>query len=473
MTQLLRPLARLVSRLTGLNRRHFKIPYAWIPYHLYDDGTAWTPLTVTLELTYLCNLRCQMCSLVEGGMVTKQGQRQNPELREPDGSVRREVSTEEYLDIIRQIGRAGVKNVTLTGGEPTLRRDITALVAALKKYPIHVSMISNGSGKPEVYRELIDLGLDSITISVDGTREVHDHVRGREGSFDRAVRAIKTIIDAKKAGAANRPWLEVSCAISALNQHDIENLVDWFQTYDLDMLNLGYLHFSTAERQAATERVVDGPVMHLKKPELPDRIVNVDTLPLAARVARIKAERAGRAVPVKFMPDLDADQIHGQYTDPLFVYANKCFHPWLATRIDPWGQMYPCWIDIRLGDVRERGFLELWNGELYRKFRRAVREKKLLPKCTTCCALTDKTWSSVPTLKRGLLRRGSQIDRKPMLTGSSEPAPASAASDCSLPVTDLEFGPYRDEPPAGPSGPSVGGPVTVPSRRSLPLVGSR
>src|SRR5262245_40899834 len=254
MTAFLRRLARFARRLTGLKSQHLKIPYAWIPYHLYDDGSAWAPLTVTMELTYLCNLRCKMCSLVEGGMVTKKGQRENPELREPDGSLRREVSPAEYLDIIRQMGEVGVKAITLTGGEPTLRRDIVELVAAIKKYPIYLSMISNGSGKPEVYRELIDLGLDSITISVDGTREVHDHVRGRDGSFDRALRAVETIIAAKKASPANRPWLEVSCAISALNQHDVENLVDWFQSYDLDMLNLGYLHFSTPERQRDTEK---------------------------------------------------------------------------------------------------------------------------------------------------------------------------------------------------------------------------
>ena len=71
-------------------------------------------------------------------MVTKAGQRQHPELREPDGSLRREVSTEEYLRLIGQIGEAGVRSVTLTGGEPTIRRDITTLVAALKRYPIRV-----------------------------------------------------------------------------------------------------------------------------------------------------------------------------------------------------------------------------------------------------------------------------------------------------------------------------------------------
>jgi MoaA/NifB/PqqE/SkfB family radical SAM enzyme len=436
MTSFLRPLARFVRRLTGLKAQHLKIPYAWVPYHLYDDGTAWAPLTVTMELTYLCNLRCQMCSLVEGGMVTKQGQKQNPELREPDGTLRREVSTKEYLEIIRQMGEAGVKAVTLTGGEPTLRKDIAELVAAIKKYPIHLSMISNGSGKPDTYRRLIDLGLDSLTISVDGTRDVHDRVRGRAGSFDRAVEAVRAVIEKKKADPANRPWLEVSCAISALNQDDIENLVDWFQCYDLDMLNLGYLHFSTEERQRDTEREVGGSVMHLKRPELSHAVVNADTAALAARVERIKAARADRRVPVKFMPDLDSDQIHKQYTDPLFVYANKCFHPWLATRIDPWGQMYPCWIDIRLGDVREHGLMGLWNGPEYKRFRRLVREKKLLPKCTTCCALNDSSWSKVPTLARGLLRRGAR----------NEPTP----------------------PPAAPPGPEAG--AVTSGRRSLTVV---
>ena len=99
---------RLLCRITGLTARQLTLPYAWIPYHLYQDGSAWRPLSVTLELTYLCNLRCQMCSMVKGNLVTRSGQRRNPELREPDGSLRKEISTEEYLDIIRQIGRAGV-----------------------------------------------------------------------------------------------------------------------------------------------------------------------------------------------------------------------------------------------------------------------------------------------------------------------------------------------------------------------------
>jgi radical SAM protein with 4Fe4S-binding SPASM domain len=413
MKSRLRSLVRAIRRITGLKPQHLKIPYAWIPYHLFDDGHAWAPLSVTLELTYLCNLRCRMCSLVEGGMVTKQGQLQHPELRDESGLPKREVTREEYLRIIHEIGEAGVKAVTLTGGEPTLRKDLVDLVAALKQYPIHVTIVSNGSGKPDTYRRLIEAGLDSLTISVDGTRGVHDSVRGREGSFDRAMEAIRTVVEMKKRNPANRPWLEVSCAISALNQHDIENLVDAFQCSEVDMLNLGHLHFSTAERQRATEDQVEGRVMHLKRPELADEVVNVDTAALVERIERIKAARAGRRVPVKFLPELDSDGIRRQYTDPSFMNADKCFHPWLATRIDPWGSMYPCWIDVRLGDVREHGFLKLWNGPEYKRFRRLVREKKLLPKCSTCPALCESSWSKVPTLRRGFFGRGSHHEPPP------------------------------------------------------------
>ena len=179
--------------------------------------------------------------------------------------------------------------MTLTGGEPTLRRDITTLVAAVKSYPIHLSLISNGLGKPELYRELIRLGLDSRTISVDGP-PVHDHIRGAEGSFDRTMAAIQAVIAEKKAGGLRRPWLAVSSTISALNQDEVENLARWFQDYDIDTLNFGYLHFSTPGRQRATEGQVDGPVSHLKDHELPDRIRDVDSTALAARIARIKAE---------------------------------------------------------------------------------------------------------------------------------------------------------------------------------------
>jgi MoaA/NifB/PqqE/SkfB family radical SAM enzyme len=401
-TQLIRAIYRKAQSVTRLTEKQMLTPYYWIPYHLYGSGKAWRPLFVTLELTYICNLKCQMCSLVSGEMVTKAGQKKNPELLEPDGSLRREVSTEEYLDLIGQMSKAGVKAVKFTGGEPALRKDILTLAEAVKKGGMHFSMISNGSAKPEIYKELVRLGLDSITISVDGTEHVHDHVRGMIGSFAKTQVAIATLIGERKAKGQTKPRITVSCAISALNQRDINNLVDLLKDSEIDDLNFGYLHFSTEQRDMLTAQEVQqvsSSAAHLKKAELPDPVLNVDTADLARRVAEIKAQRNGHKPHVQFSPDLSAEEIKLQYTDEMFAFANKCFYAWYATRIDPWGQMYPCWIDLRLGDVRKTSFEELWNGEAYRGFRRMIRSKKLVPKCTTCCVLNDKYWSKVPTFR--------------------------------------------------------------------------
>lgn len=398
-TQLIKTIYRKAQALTKLSEKEMLTPYYWIPYHLYGSGKAWRPLFVTLELTYICNLRCQMCSLVTGEMVTKAGQKKNLELIEPDGSLRAEVTTDQYLDLIRQMSKAGVKAVKFTGGEPALRKDVLVLAEAVKKGGMHFSMISNGSAKPQVYKELVRLGLDSITISVDGTEHVHDEVRGMIGSFARTQIALETLLGEKKAKGSTKPRITVSCAVSALNQHDLPNLVELFRNSDIDDLNFGYLHFSTEHRDKLTAEQVPNAVMHLKKPELPDPVLAVDTAELARQVAEIKAMKAGVKPRVQFSPDLSAEEIKLQYTDEMFTYANKCFYAWYATRVDPWGQMYPCWIDVRVGDVRKTSFQELWNGAKYREFRRLIRNKKLVPKCTTCCVLNDKYWSKVPTFR--------------------------------------------------------------------------
>ncbi|MFQ5766801.1 MAG: radical SAM protein [Acidobacteriota bacterium] len=399
---IIRSVYRSIRKVTGLTEKQMLTPYYWIPYHLYGSGKAWRPLFVTLELTYLCNLRCQMCSLVVGEMVTKAGQKTNPDLMNGDGNLRREVNTAEYLHLVEEMTAGGVKAVQITGGEPLLRKDTLVIAEAIKKKGMHLSLIHNGWARPDVYGELVRIGLDSITVSVDGTRAVHDKVRGVKGSFDHTHEAIEHLLREKKIQGKSSPKITVSCAISALNQHDITNLVDLFEDSEVDDMNLGYLHFSTAKRNEKTEAKMNGQdqILHLKNPELPDPVLHVDTQALAQRIARIKAEKGKRKLPITFSPDLSAEEIKLQYTDEWFTFSNKCFYAWYATRIDPWGQMYPCWIDIRLGDVREHTFMELWNGQGYRGFRRLIRKEKLVPKCTTCCVLNDRYWSKLPTFRR-------------------------------------------------------------------------
>ena len=71
-------------------------------------------------------------------------------MREQVGSLRREISTQEYLTLIADLGKAGVKRVAFTGGEPALRADVVSLAEAVKKEGIAPNMTTNATGTTDV-----------------------------------------------------------------------------------------------------------------------------------------------------------------------------------------------------------------------------------------------------------------------------------------------------------------------------------
>jgi radical SAM enzyme (rSAM/lipoprotein system) len=86
--------------------------------------------------------------------------------------------------------------INVTGGEPLMRADLERCGRMMydKGYPW--GMVSNGFALTEKrYLGLLSSGLRAMTISLDGLGETHEWMRGRKGSFERAARAIKMVID--------------------------------------------------------------------------------------------------------------------------------------------------------------------------------------------------------------------------------------------------------------------------------------
>lgn len=130
------------------------------------------PLTCVWEVTMGCNMRCGHC----GSSCT------NPL---PD-----ELTTAEALDLCDQLADLGLRWITLSGGEPLTRNDITDLVERLSKHGIAVNIITNGwLMKEDTAKRLKDNGISTIAISIDGTREIHNTIR-KEGAFEQAEQAF-------------------------------------------------------------------------------------------------------------------------------------------------------------------------------------------------------------------------------------------------------------------------------------------
>lgn len=143
-----------------------------------------SPICLTWELTYACNLSCIHCLSSSG--------RRDP----------RELTTEQCKSIIDELERMQVFYVNIGGGEPTVRPDFWELVDYANDHHVGVKFSTNGVRiSPEVARKLAASDYVDVQISLDGaTAEVNDAVRG-PGSYDMALTALQNLADAGFADA--------------------------------------------------------------------------------------------------------------------------------------------------------------------------------------------------------------------------------------------------------------------------------
>ena len=176
-----------------------------------------TPRTVDIEITARCNLRCRYCYFF-----------QNPDVEY------RDLPTDEWLAFFDELGSLGVMDVTLAGGEPFLRDDLPALLEGVVRNRMRFSLLSNGSLIDDKIAAFLagTRRCDHVQVSVDGSRaEIHDACRG-DGSFDGAIRGIRTL-------QRHRVNVAVRLTIHRHNVHDLENIAR------LLLEDLGLPSFST------------------------------------------------------------------------------------------------------------------------------------------------------------------------------------------------------------------------------------
>lgn len=169
-------------RLNGRKRRHVLQQLFW-------------------ECTLRCNLNCRHC----GSDC------------HVDASLS-DMPLEEFLPVLDEVAKVSYPSDTLiitTGGEPLVRKDIVECGRQITKRGFLWGMVSNGILLTEdKLHELVDAGLRTIAISLDGFEDEHNWMRGNNQSFDRAVKAIKALT------RSNITWDVITC----VNQRNFSNL---------------------------------------------------------------------------------------------------------------------------------------------------------------------------------------------------------------------------------------------------------
>jgi SynChlorMet cassette radical SAM/SPASM protein ScmE len=207
-----------------------------------------TPRSLDLEITARCNLRCRYCFFFH-----------NPAVQYED------LPAAEWLQFLDELGGLGVMDLTLSGGEALLRPDIRRLISAIVKNRMRFQILSNGALIGDALAAFLAQTerCNFIQISIDGASpEVHDSFRG-DGSFDGAVRGIRTLLRHEVKAA-------VRVTIHRRNVGDLENIarllldelgLPAFSTNSAGYLGSCRLHaedilLTTAERQQAMETLL-------------------------------------------------------------------------------------------------------------------------------------------------------------------------------------------------------------------------
>lgn len=135
------------------------------------------PLWLLAELTYRCPLHCVFCY--------------NP--LDYAGN-RNELSTEQWIDVMRQARQLGAAQLGFSGGEPLMRDDLEELIGEGRRLGYYTNLITSGIGLTEArLARMKELGLDHIQLSFqDSTKEMNDFLSSTK-TFDLKSRVAKLI----------------------------------------------------------------------------------------------------------------------------------------------------------------------------------------------------------------------------------------------------------------------------------------
>ncbi len=175
-----------------------------------------TPRTLDIEITARCNLRCRYCYFFN-----------NPAIEY------RDLPTDEWLKFFDELGLLGVMNLTLSGGEPFIREDLPVLLEGIVRNRMRFSFLSNGALiGDDIAAFIARTGrCKYVQVSVDGScAKIHDSCRG-QGSFDGAIRGIRTL-------QRHRISVAVRVTIHRNNVHDLESIAH-FLLDELGLPNFG------------------------------------------------------------------------------------------------------------------------------------------------------------------------------------------------------------------------------------------
>ncbi|KAF4958145.1 hypothetical protein FSARC_11094 [Fusarium sarcochroum] len=178
-----------------------------------------------------CNLRCVYCMPEEGVPLS------------PDREL---LTTPEILLLSSVFVSQGVSKIRLTGGEPTVRRDILPLMRQIGELRRHglkeICITTNGISLHRKLDSMVESGLTGVNLSLDTLDPWQFQIMTRRKGYDAVQRSIDRILELNRLGAGIK--LKINCVVMrGVNDREVLPFVDLTQQKDIEVRFIEYMPF--------------------------------------------------------------------------------------------------------------------------------------------------------------------------------------------------------------------------------------
>jgi len=296
------------------------------------------PLTVSVEPTTACNLRCPECP---SGLRS---------FTRPRGML--EINL--YKQIIEEIGDTLMYLYLYFQGEPFLHPNFLDLVALANSKHIYTVTSTNAHFlDDEMARKTIESGLSRIIISIDGTSQSTYENYRVDGELAKVIEGTSKLIKWKRKLKAKTPHIVFQFLVVKANEHQIPEI------------------YKLADKLGVDE-------VKLKTTQVYNYKNGNPLIPENEKYSRYKKQGDGTYVLKNKL-------------------LNQCWKMWHSCVITWDGKIVPCCFDKdashQLGNIQQHSFKAIWYGEAYDRFRqKLLKSRSKIDICTNCTEGT-KVWS--------------------------------------------------------------------------------
>ena len=321
------------------------------------DGVARKPPQVVYWIQHTqCNLNCAMCNVPAVPLAQEK----------PFW-----LSDARMSEIVNELADMGVPNLGISGGEPLLVPDrLLRVLETANARGIYTHFGTNGILlTEEILREYDAIGGGHISLSVDGTGEVHDKIRGKRGVWESGVVRVLELFDKIKP---RNVLLKINAILSDENVENLPELVEF-------MAQRGHMifiqPFDPCDYHFLSEHK-NPDIAHEKHPQW----IPASRLPLMNKAldAILEIEKKH---PGTLMNDREhIDAIRRYFSFDLLSERTPCTLGFKNLWIRANGDIFFC-IYGHIGNVRETSVSEIWNCE------NMIEARKIMLSCRFVCLL--------------------------------------------------------------------------------------